>query len=201
MEKIMFNDKYVLTKAVLEGWKTNTRRVITTNLYNRVDWKAFEEGNYDCVITDGASTVTDIRDYAAYRIGDEVAIAKSYNDIYHIVSSDIRSVIDKIDHNNKGWSNKMFVRADLMPHRIKITDVRVERLQDISDDDCLKEGISKVDFAFKERGMFSFKYECEWFKQYRTPRDAFAALIDKTCGRGTWHSNPYVFVYEFELVK
>lgn len=28
-----------------------------------------------------------------------------------------------------------------------------------------------------------------------------AALIDKVSGRGTWESNPWVVVYEFELVK
>lgn len=33
------------------------------------------------------------------------------------------------------------------------------------------------------------------------PKEAFAALIDKVSSKGTWESNPYVFVYEFELVK
>lgn len=32
-------------------------------------------------------------------------------------------------------------------------------------------------------------------------REAFAALIDKVSGRGTWASNPWVVVYEFELMK
>ena len=35
----------------------------------------------------------------------------------------------------------------------------------------------------------------EWF---RTPREAFAHLIDKVSGKGTWERNPYVFVYDFE---
>lgn len=34
-----------------------------------------------------------------------------------------------------------------------------------------------------------------------TPREAFAALIDKVSGKGTWESNPYVWAYEFELMK
>ena len=37
--------------------------------------------------------------------------------------------------------------------------------------------------------------------EYDNPRDAFAALIDEIRGKGTWDNNPYVFVYEFELVK
>ena len=36
--------------------------------------------------------------------------------------------------------------------------------------------------------------------QYSNTRDAFAELIDKVSGKGTWASNPYVFVYEFELI-
>ena len=42
-----------------------------------------------------------------------------------------------------GWNNKMFVRADLMPHRIKITGIKLERLQDISEEDIYKEGFEK----------------------------------------------------------
>ena len=55
-----------------------------------------------------------------------------------------------------GYTNKMFVKSDLMPHHIKITNIRMEQLQDISEEDCLKEGIHKVDFAFKERGYIVF---------------------------------------------
>lgn len=32
-------------------------------------------------------------------------------------------------------------------------------------------------------------------------KKAFAALIDKIGGKGTWQSNPYVFVYDFKLIK
>lgn len=37
--------------------------------------------------------------------------------------------------------------------------------------------------------------------EFDTPREAFAALIDRTSGKGTWQSNPFVFVYEYKLVK
>ena len=88
-----------------------------------------------------------------------------------------------------------------MPHRIRITAVRVERLQDITDEDCLKEGI------FQDEGdnMFPpevfYDYEGNSDDGFDYPREAYAALIDKISGKGTWDSNPYVFVYDFELVK
>ena len=49
----------------------------------------------------------------------------------------------------------------------------------------------------------SIFYEFEGNKDngFDTPREAFAALIDKVSGKGTWESNPYVWVYEFELMK
>lgn len=39
------------------------------------------------------------------------------------------------------WKNKLFMPADLARYFIRITDVRAERLQQISDEDCVKEGI------------------------------------------------------------
>lgn len=37
--------------------------------------------------------------------------------------------------------------------------------------------------------------------QYYDIKKTFSKLIDKVSGKGTWDSNPYVFVYDFELVK
>lgn len=100
-----------------------------------------------------------------------------------------------------GMSNKMYVRADLMPHQIRITGIRCERLQDISDAECMKEGV-RVEFAKNGRLMYYYfdikRWREVWFD---TPREAFSALIDKVSGRGTWDRNPWVVAYEFELVK
>jgi hypothetical protein len=97
----------------------------------------------------------------------------------------------------------MFVSADMMPHQIRITNVRVERLQDISDEDCLREGIVEYTCNLYEyRGIcYSFEGDKTKMGTHKTPREAFAALIDKVFGKGTFDSNPWVFVYEFELVK
>ena len=84
-----------------------------------------------------------------------------------------------------------------MPHRIRITNIRVERLQDISEEDCFREGI---DVSFQYGHAVSY-YRFENSRtHYFTPREAFAALIDKVSGKGTWDSNPWVFVYEFVLI-
>ena len=101
--------------------------------------------------------------------------------------------------DSAGWNNKMFVKSYACKHHIKITNVKVERLQDISDEDCLKEGIIH---AYTDN---------DGIKRYHTPhtkrgylstdvaQQAFAFLIDKVSGKGVFQSNPYVFAYEFVL--
>jgi hypothetical protein len=91
-------------------------------------------------------------------------------------------------------------------HHIEITGVRAERLQAISDNDCLKEGIVK-DFiipawAIGEHYVATYYYEgTSRFDGWDTPRDAYAALIDEIHGKGKWQSNPFVWVYDFKLLK
>ena len=95
----------------------------------------------------------------------------------------------------------MRVKADLMPHQIKITNIRIQRLQDISDDDCLAEGVYKGQCGSIDTHLMDAYYYRGNIQPYCTPRQAYAALIDKVSGKDTWEHNPWVFVYEFELVK
>lgn len=190
MKKIMFNDKYSLTQAVLDGRKTMTRRISKEQIRNSVFWKSGYESIHGYEIK------------PIYKISELVAIAQSYESLGMNPEITLNDR-DGIGFYTKtkfapGWKNKMFVRADLMPHHIRITDIKVERLQDISDEDCLKEGIFKWDAGQKDIPFYSFHYAD--IPDYNDPRDAFAELIDKVSGKGTWESNPYVFVYEFELI-
>ena len=196
MKKIMFNDKYGLTKAVLKGRKTMTRRIATNE---EVFWPIYGDTPPPCKsgfvsLVDGTIEIA----RSKYAVGEVVAVAQSYKDTGNYPES---YIIDEFHPNiefEAGWNNKMFVRADLMIHQVRITDVRVERLQDISDEDCLREGVYNL---LSTHGDGKDGYFFPDSKPYNTPRQAFAALIDKVSGKGTWESNPWVFVYEFELLK
>lgn len=207
MKKIMFNDKYHLTQAVLNGTKTMTRRIISYPSKFRGENVA---GYFVCRSPSGEIVEVCLHDedermidggqiLPKYKVGEVVAIAQSYNDCGNMPDYELDEDGYPIMPKRSGFFNKMFVKSDLMPHHIKITDIKVERLQDISDEDCLKEGI------YEDSGDDEFPpsifYEFEGNKDdgFDTPRDAFSALIDKVSGKGTWESNPYVWVYEFEL--
>lgn len=131
-----------------------------------------------------------------------VAIAQSYKDagVRFVQEEDKEfGCYDFPAEQTKGWNNKMFIKADLMPHHIRITSMRQERLQDISDEDCMKEGII-AELDQLEKGRPAYDYTCDYNHYFDTPREAYASLIDKLNGKGTWKSNPQVFVYDFEVV-
>ena len=135
--------------------------------------------------------------HSRYNIGEEVAVAQAYSKF--VSEAGINDAeINKL-RISKGWKNKIFVKADLMPNRIRITNIRIERLQDISEEDCLAEGIWEA-HNIGLKGV-TYSYASLANSPYRTAKEAYAALIDKISGKGTWASNPYVFVYEFELIK
>lgn len=194
MKKIMFNDQYGLTQAVLDGRKTQTRRV------------AYQEPfkyNFNCgfcmegkdkgklFINDGNEIVAK----SNYKVGEVVAVSQRYKDADRI--------LDWNHFHSAGWMNKMFVKADAMPHQIKITNIRAERLKSISEEDCMKEGIflSRIPGA-KDAYVYDAtddrKRKKWWFP---IPIDAYVVLISKLYGIDTWLSNPLVFVYDFELIK
>lgn len=221
MQKITFNDRYGLTQAVIEGRKTMTRRLINPM---PKDCAAIHKGCWGADWSDKPMTLVVDRDTGGiyckycgngvrlydggyhyktkYKVGEVVAVAQSYEQIgcfWDTVVSEIDN--HKCARSHRGWHNKMFVKVELMPHQIRITGVRCERLQDISDEDCLKEGINASNSHEIGYGI-PWVYEFAGSKMvYYTPREAFAALIDKVSGRGTWGLNPWVVVYEFQLVK
>ena len=216
MKKIMFNDKFGLTKAVLDGRKTQTRRLIKCRKTFKGEWVAGfnihirpsdkKVVGLPCMYDADESEFDGGEILPKYKVGEVVAVAQSYKTLgYNYYALDIspkdfhisRGILGK----SKGWNNKMFVRAEACKHQIRITDVRVEKLQEISEDCCLKEGIQKM-LTGCEYYQYSF-YDNDkgLWNNYKTPREAFAHLLNKVSRKDVWSENQYVFVYDFELVK
>ena len=210
MKKIMFNDRYGLTQAVLEGKKTMTRRLMTMTLHKKNGKELTPVVPDDMFIaSDGTAHfqmgrngyMVPKKNQPAYHVGEEIAIAQSY----HMLNKSGFVAPEWLDHtceSSAGYENKMFVRADLMPHSIIIRKVDVQRIQSISDEDCMKEGIMEGEFM----NTWDTFYFDEWGDvanhiTFNRPRDAYRNLIDRISGKGTWQRNPWVYVYEFELLR
>lgn len=217
MKKINFNDRYGLTDAVIEGRKIMTRRLINPMpkdcaTTHKNCWGANwsdepmslvvdrDTGGIYCKYCGNGVRLWDEGYHykTKYKVGEVVSVAQSY---YHAFSPRCDIPVYGADRT-PGWRNKLFVRADLMPHQIRITGIKCEQLQSISHDDCFREGIIESWYESTDTTTYGFVDEKKGTAvEFDTPRKAFAALIDKVSGRGTWDRNPWVVVYEFELVK
>lgn len=227
MKKIMFNDRYGLTDAVLQGRKTMTRRMVNVPEYWHGMWVwgfAFDEQSHSLLLYDADESLMEDPDTGEcayikprYKIGEVVAVAQSYKDLGYSPTTIQRGrCIRKSTHGDNpgwsddmigqigdwyidqlaGWNNKMFVSAAMCKHQIRITDIKVERLHDISEEDIMKEGITYI-----AGGGYGVRFDGNYNVFALNPIVAFAVLIDKVSGKGTWESNPYVFAYTFELIK
>ena len=212
MKKIMFNDRYGLEQAVLAWLKTMTRRIAYDGKMRYEPHFGFNKKG-QMVLLDGWKVVATSR----YAIGEEVAIAQSYK----VTAQQNREWLDlQLEANGQyigelmdsgGWENKMFVSDYYCPNHIRIKNIKAERLQDISEEDAMREGVFKYDKPPLHHEMDMFAPWPPYIKPYKwdgnnliyryTARYAFAYLIDKISGRGTWNRNPWVFAYEFELIK
>ena len=198
-----------LTQAVLDGQKTMTRRVfyipdkLALKYYVETDNLVICDTQHNGNIIEWRDNNDNVRMTfrPKYEVGEVIAIAQSYKDSGYTPDSLDRHPKDLsvrgLMKDSAGWNNKMFVKSYACKHHIKITNIKVERLQDISDDDCLKEGIFEWNAGQKDIPFYSFSYAD--IPDYSSPRDAFEELIDKISGKGTWERNPFVWVYEFVL--
>ena len=203
MQKAYFNKRYGLQQAVKEGTKTNTRRLLKV--------PAEEVNAVNCALADienlEANKKAILDRYAQYQVGEVVAVAESYTDVFEEADKgnywdDRYELFRQATVDDKpGWDNKLFVRAELMPDRIVIKGRRLEMLQDISDEDCIKEGVTRGRFKDFPNDMY-FPYRgCKNSEVCYTPRYAFHLLIDRICGRGTWDLNRWVIAYDFLLER
>lgn len=215
MKKIGFCDRYGLTQAVLDGTKSMTRRLEKeldrlVSEYQmkyeepiRIIEQKWDKGKNRLLIYAHTGIADTDREHVLtlntrYKLGEIVAVGQSYKNVF--TDDELIAFDDGLEIKmSKGWGNKLFVKPDLMPHQIQITDVRVERLQDISEEDCLKEGVTKHmdchgNVFYYVKGMSSWCF---------FSREAFAALINSPgVGRkGLWEENPLVISYSFKLVK
>lgn len=214
MKKIMFSDKYRLTDAVLKGTKTQTRRFPSPRLieqYNSL-LEEYEMASKNVGVPCSVVSVEDfLLERAPYKVGEVVAVAQNYKDAgvgFEDLAkdADILSIKSKV----KGFSNKMYVKAKLMPHQVKITNVRVQRLQDITEEECMLEGIREVEVSNNWGNSATHtEYNVPYYDKRGNQQlirglksqETYSYLIDKISGIGTWDSNSWVWAYEFELVK
>jgi hypothetical protein len=132
----------------------------------------------------------------SYRIvtGDKLPPIKQENgDFYQPVPSDIMTIWYEAEGNkpfHMKWKPSIHMHRWASRITLRITDIRVERLQDVSEDDARAEGCP---------------YPAEWAGRFvdrdETAKTWFKSLWNNINGPGAWDDNPWVWVISFERMK
>jgi hypothetical protein len=133
---------------------------------------------------------------------------------YFRYKADFKEVDEGINHKTSGfrkpydkWKPSLFMPKSACRLWLEITDVKMERLQNISEEDAIKEGIKE--YEFQDAGMpAGTGYSHEQSGSYDEglelevcARNAFIYLWKKINGEGSWDKNPWVWVVSFNMLK
>jgi hypothetical protein len=218
-----------LHHKVVRGEKTMTRRIMPQQPLDGRAWKLSKllettdperkkhEGKLFWELRDDAGRIVahDDRHFLPrYGVGEALYLKEPYDRSYipeigdkydnpfqAVCEQKCWETIYKYDGVYAGaeWKNKLFMPEKYARHFIEMLSVRAERLQEISDEDCMKEGIEKA------LGMYCYDWiekNGRKLKRYCvSPQLAYASLIDSINGKGTWERNQYVWVYENKLIN
>lgn len=195
-----------LFELVTQKKKIETRRVITPQPLGVYCLGLQEDGRFK--FADPA-----FHDYEyirpRYQIGDKVYLKEPYFQLPVMFENQTTEIIYRYNDRswdssfssiNISWSNKLFMPESAARYWIEITNVFAERLQDIGRDSCIFEGIQ--DNVTLRPNNIGYKHRYTNMVdtiEYINAIDAYRALINKIDGKGTWESNPWVFVYDFKL--
>ncbi len=199
MKTILFNASMV--KAILAGRKTQTRREVSGGFLDDEEFfiiqKLFAQKNYKEAKNKYGFEVK-------YKIGDILYVRETFGishewglhpngfpNIKNLIKKHIVYKADGYSLPDGGmWKPSIHMPKEYARIFLKVTDMRVERLKQISTSDVQREGI-------REDGFYTFAADAE-----RERKRLWISLWDSTAKDGyKWHDNPYVFVYEFERIE
>ena len=203
MKPILFNTEMV--KAILEGRKTVTRRVVKTKskeacgfvVAKRVSDGAFM-GVYDI---DENELMADNPQTPPYEVGDILYVRETWREFIRAIGTPTEYAY-KADTDKRAvglfkWKPSLFMPKEAARLFLKVTDVRVEKLHNMELEDFIKEGIilSREDMKnhdtalYKARELFKDLWNSTVSQPYTPERYA-----------NSYYRNPYVWVIEFEVI-
>ncbi len=187
MKPIIFSTPMV--QAILDGRKTQTRRVIKDkDITNNFDIDI--DGSVYAYINPATGDSCPPTAIAKYQVGDILWVRETWgkdeNGEYVYRTNYGTTEDDSFPPSMFRWRPSIHMPREAARIFLLVTNVRVERLQDISEEDAIKEGAK----AYGPNNCSG-----------TSARIAFAEIWDKTTTEHEWRTNPWVWVYEFEKIS
>jgi hypothetical protein len=208
-----------MVRAILEGRKTQTRRVVPTmvtlgrveypgrrdrNGYSQVNWLDTPEGVAtavrECPYGAPGGRLW-VRENGWERPALSARDLRDGADTWPPYEYDAEPLMSWADGELKriGWRRRPSIHMPRWASRItlEVTGVRVERLQDISSNDAIAEGIEPCPRGGEWRNYLDSAPN----RDALTPRVSFRSLWESINGPGSWEANPYVWAVSFREVS
>ena len=202
IKPILFNTEMV--RAILDGRKSCTRRLVKPEPQGYFEVNEEPLYIYDTDGNQGKITPPYHSDDIIYvretwhkytkRVGEgeNCHLAKFYG---------YRASVANSEDADEPWKPSIHMPKEAARIFLKVTDVRVERLQDITPQQAENEGVGNLfyeDIAYSEKN-----YGIEVDEKYGIAKEQFAWLWDSTIKKSDldrygWDANPWVWVVEFE---
>ena len=209
-----------MVQALLNGTKTQTRRLVKFpsdyyggEVYPNGTWGLKYETKDDC----GSEIIK--RVYPKFNIGDIIWVRETYCDglIVDRGGNETPKILYKATYNNEfeiydhdgelmeiKWKPSLFMPKEACRLWLKVTNVRAEKLNEITETDAVNEGVGrrivKTSIGQTYIGYENYnKMQADDVHYYRNPAFSFESLWEKINGKGSWNINPWVFVYDFEV--
>lgn len=173
-----------MVQAILAGTKNQTRRIVKDKLL-QTNTNEFEEEEFLLLTT---------KDSPYGSVGDILWVRETFHKIKH------NYFIYKANHDHQAmkWKPSIFMPKEACRIFLKITSVRAERLQKISGEDAINEGIEVI---HNSTVAVYQKYNLKEKLGTTNPILSYQTLWEKINGAESWNTNPFVWVIEFERVE
>ena len=213
--------------AILDGRKIQTRRVINPQPLEGSRWMGWlldSTGREDSKRIGSAcwrcdSIGRDLYAKPRYKVGEIVYVKEGWTTQYDGIHDDNGygeyvykaddAWLDVYDGCSNKWQSPLFMKEEASRIHLEITGIKVQMVQDISWDECIREGIS--DMVIPENLENQEMYR--WLEKEAFPdslagiisklKDAYASLWDSINAKKGFplESNPWVFAYTFKVVQ
>ena len=197
-----------MVKAILDGRKTQTRRIVKPQPPNIVGLR-YEQGPYPqdfhprfTAMAEPANApwLTCPYGQPGDRLYVKEAWAKSIISGDFIYKTNLNPLEDQVhSFNGVKWNSPMMMPKRAARLWLEITGVRVERLQDISEEDAIAEGsfLNKCACFPPPKTPIESLFQLKWCHQHG---QEIKALWKSIYGPGSWELTPWVWIIEFQVV-
>lgn len=206
IKPILFKTEMV--RAILDGRKACTRRILKGGIpfdEKAEYWNVLKKGEWSGPIC----VEYFMKQGSPYKPGDILYVRETWclrfdGEKYFYKADKNTSREEKclLDYDDVRWHPSIHMPKEAARIWLKVMDVRVERLKDMTNNDALKEGAEGVRCDHAGSGAYGCT-DCMNTGWLEPPIVEFVQIWDSTIKKSDidrygWNANPYVFVIEFE---